>query len=103
MWFNFNSESSICVINNTLIRFLDWFPNTRFGRKFLDIVYDTTVLVSYLGAFAVIHKVQEHWLGGDYVVFEKYKIKYKILAYAFYSTLQLLRFNLPGLKTEKKV
>lgn len=29
-------------------------------------------------------------------------LSYRV-AYAFYSTLQLLRFNLPGLKTEKKV
>ena len=62
----------------TLVRFLDWFQNTRFGRKFLDIVYDTAILVSYLGAFALIHKLQEKWLGGDYLVFGKYKIEYII-------------------------
>jgi len=62
----------------TLVRILDWFPHTRFGRKFLEIVYDTAILVSYLGAFALIHKLQEKWLGGDYLVFGKYKIEYII-------------------------
>ncbi|HJS23390.1 MAG TPA: hypothetical protein VJ751_03400 [Pyrinomonadaceae bacterium] len=62
----------------TFVGFLDWFPNTRFGRKFLEIVYDTAILVSYLGAFALIHKLQEKWLGGDYLVFGKYKIEYII-------------------------
>jgi len=62
----------------TFVRFLDWFPNTRFGRKFLDIVYDTAILISYLGAFALIDKFQEKRLGGDYLVFGKYKIEYII-------------------------
>jgi hypothetical protein len=64
----------------TFVRFFDWFQDTRFGRKFLDIVYDTAILVSYLGAFALIHKLQEKWLGGDYMVFGKYKIEYIIHA-----------------------
>lgn len=70
--------SLLSSIYQTFVRFLDWFPNTRFGRKFLEIVYDTAILVSYLGAFAVIHTLQEKWLGGDYVVFGKYKIEYII-------------------------
>lgn len=65
-------------IYQVLVRFLDWIRNTRFGRKFLDIAYDTAILVSYLGAFALIHKLQEQWLGGDYLLFGKYKIEYII-------------------------
>ena|SRR5690348_12832841 len=65
-------------LNQAFGRFLEWFRNTRFGRKFLDIVYDTAILVSYLGAFALIHKLQEKWLGGDYVLFGKYKLEYII-------------------------
>ena len=65
-------------LTQTFVRFLDWFPNTRFGHKFLEIVYDTAILVSYLGAFALIHKLQEKWLGHDYLVFGKYKIEYII-------------------------
>ena len=56
--------SLLSLTYQTFIRFLNWFPNTRFGRKLLDIVYDTAILVSYLGAFALIHKLQEKWLGG---------------------------------------
>ena len=70
--------SLLTLTYQTSIRLLDWFPNTRFGRKFLDIVYDTAILVSYLGAFALIHKLQEKWLGGDYLLFGKYKIEYII-------------------------
>ena len=70
--------SLLSLTYQTFVRFLDWFPGTRFGRKFLDIVYDTAILVSYLGAFALIHRLQEKWLGGDYMVFGKYKIEYII-------------------------
>ena len=76
-----SSSVKLSLLNltyQTFVRFLDWLPNTRFGRKFLDIVYDTAILVSYLGAFALIHKLQEKWLGGDYLVFGKYKIEYII-------------------------
>ena len=65
-------------LSRQFLRFLEWFRNTRFGRKFLDIVYDTAILVSYLAAFALIHRVQEKWLGADYLVFGKYKIEYII-------------------------
>ena len=65
-------------IRQAFIRFFEWFRNTRFARKFLDILYDTVVLVSYLGAFALIHKLQGKWLGGDYLLFGKYKIEYII-------------------------
>lgn len=71
-------ESLLLSITGKFICFLGWFRNTRFGRKFLDIVYDTAILVSYLAAFALIHKLQERWLGGDYLVFGKYKIEYII-------------------------
>ena len=64
-------------VHRRSIQFFDWFRNTRFGRKFLDILYDTTVLISYLGAFALIHKVQEKWLG-DYLIFGKYRFEYII-------------------------
>lgn len=70
--------SLINLTYQTFVRFLYWFPNTRFGRKFLDIIYDTAILISYLGAFALIHKLQEKWLGSDYLVFGKYKIEYII-------------------------
>jgi len=70
--------SILYLTYQTFVRFLVWFPNTRFGRKFLEILYDTAILVSYLGAFALIHKLQEKWLGGDYMVFGKYKIEYII-------------------------
>ena len=71
-------SSLLSLTYQTFVRLLDWFPNTRFGRKFLDIVYDTAILISYLGAFALIHKLQAKWLGGDYLVFGKYKIEYII-------------------------
>ena len=44
----------------------------------MDIVYDTAILISYLGAFTLIHHLQEKWLGSEYVVFGKYKIEYII-------------------------
>jgi hypothetical protein len=71
-------KPALTSLNHAFIRFLDWFRNTRFGRKFLDISYDTGILISYLGAFALIHKLQEKWLGADYVLFGKYKIEYII-------------------------
>ena len=69
---------ALLLLSQKFVRFLEWFRNTRFGRKFLDIVYDTAILVSYLAAFALIHKLQEKWLGTDYLVFGKYKIEYII-------------------------
>ena len=65
-------------LHQAFVRSVDWFRQTRFGRKFLDIVYDTAILVSYLAAFALIHTLQEKWLGSDYLLFGKYKIEYII-------------------------
>ena len=70
--------SILLFVSGKFLHFLEWFRNTRFGRKFLDIAYDTAILMSYLAAFALIHKLQEKWLGGDYLVFGKYKIEYII-------------------------
>ena len=39
--------------------YFDKFQQSRFGRKFLDILYETAVLVAYIGAIALIHKVEE--------------------------------------------
>lgn len=79
MWFlALTLKQAFAWLNDVFIRYLDWFRNTRFGRKFMDIVYDTAILVSYLGAFALIHELQQEWLGGDYVLFGKYKLEYII-------------------------
>ena len=50
----------------------DWFDKlrqTRFGRKFLDILYETSVLVTYIGAIALIHVAEEKWVGNDALFF----------------------------------
>ena len=83
-----NLANILSSLYQALARFVDWFHNTRFGRKFLDIVYDTAILVSYLAAFALIHKLQEKWLGGDYLLFGKYKIEY-IIHFGHLMTLAL--------------
>jgi hypothetical protein len=43
----------------------DKFRQSRFGRKFLDILYETTVLIAYIGAIALLHLVEEKWIGRD--------------------------------------
>jgi len=56
----------------------DKFRQSRFGRKFLDILYETGVLVAYIGAIALIHKVEEKWVGKDALFFGKTKVGYII-------------------------
>ena len=63
------------------LTFSDWFDKfrqTRFGRKFLDILYETAVLVAYIGAIALIHVVEEKWVGKDSLFFGRTKIRYII-------------------------
>lgn len=36
-----------------------WFVNTRFGRKLLDILYDTAVLILYISGFALLHYISD--------------------------------------------
>lgn len=57
--------------------FIGWFRETRFGRKFLDILYETAILVCYLGTIAIIHKVENKWVGAV-LFFGKMKIEYII-------------------------
>lgn len=56
--------------------YFDKFRQSRFGRKFFDILYETAVLVGYIGAIAVIHKVEEKWVGKDALFFGKTKVGY---------------------------
>ena len=63
------------------LTFSDWFDKfrqTRFGRKFLDILYETAVLVAYIGAIALIHVVEEIWVGKDALFFGGTKFRYII-------------------------
>lgn len=46
-----------------LRQLVQWFRSTRFGRKFLDILYETAVLILYVGAIALLHNVLDWWLG----------------------------------------
>jgi hypothetical protein len=62
----------------TLSVYFDKFRQSKFGRKFLDICYETAVLVAYIGAIALIHLVEEKWIGKDAVFFGKTKIGYII-------------------------
>jgi hypothetical protein len=61
-----------------LEQFLQWFRNTRFGRKFLDILYETAILILYLGAIALLHKISDRWVGGDAMLLGKIPVKYII-------------------------
>jgi hypothetical protein len=62
----------------TLSDYFDKFRQSRFGRKYLDIFYETAVLVAYIGAIALIHLVEEKWIGKDALFFGKTKIGYII-------------------------
>jgi hypothetical protein len=57
---------------------LQWFRNTRFGRKFLDILYETAILVLYLGAIALLHKISDRWVGPNAMLLGKIPVKYII-------------------------
>ncbi len=56
----------------------DKFGRSRFGRKFLDILYETVILVAYIGAIALIHWVEEIWVGKDAQFFGRTKVRYII-------------------------
>ena len=56
----------------------DKFRQSRFGRKFLDILYETAILVPYIAAIALIHRVEEKWVGKDTLFFGRTKIRYII-------------------------
>ena len=56
----------------------DKFEQSRFGRKFLDILYETATLVAYIGAIALIHLAEETWVGQDAQFFGRTKIRYII-------------------------
>lgn len=58
--------------------YIDKFRQSRFGRKFLDILYETAILVAYIGAVALIHFVEEKWVGKDAQFFGRTKIRYII-------------------------
>jgi hypothetical protein len=58
--------------------YFDKFRQSRCGRKFLDILYETAVLVAYIGAIALIHLVEEKWVGKDALFFGRTKIRYII-------------------------
>lgn len=58
--------------------YFEKFRQTRFGRKLLDILYETTVLVAYIGAIALLHLVEEKWIGKDALFFGRTKIGYII-------------------------
>jgi hypothetical protein len=54
-------------------------PKTnRFLRKFLDILYETTVLILLLGAIALVHKFLDWWLGPDAKLLDRVPVKYII-------------------------
>jgi hypothetical protein len=55
-----------------------WFIDTRFGRKVLNILYDTAVLILYVGAIALLHKVLDMWIGKDAKLLEILPISYII-------------------------
>lgn len=96
--------SLLLPIYHAIARFLAWFRDTRFGRKFLDIIYDTAILVSYLGAFSLIHKLQEKWLGGDYLLLGKYKIEYIIhLGHLMALTLFFLEIAKAGVEVLRDI
>jgi hypothetical protein len=61
-----------------LEQFLQWSRNSRFGRKFLDILYETAVLILYLGAIALLHKISDRWLGPNAMLLGKIPVKYII-------------------------
>lgn len=56
----------------------DKFQQSRFGRKFLDILYETAILVAYIAAIALIHWVEVKWVGKDTLFFGRTKIRYII-------------------------
>ena len=58
--------------------YFDKFAQSRFGRKFLDILYETAILVAYIGAIALIHRVEENWVGKDAQFFGRTKVRYII-------------------------
>ena len=62
----------------TFSDYFDKFRQTRCGRKFLDIIYETAVLVAYIGAIALIHVVEEKWVGKDALFFGRTKFRYII-------------------------
>ena len=61
-----------------LTTYFDKFRQTRFGRKLLDILYETAILISYIAAIALIHKVEDKWVGKDTLFFGKTRIGYII-------------------------
>jgi hypothetical protein len=63
---------------HTFSDYFDKFRRSRFGRKLLDILYETAVLVAYIGAIALIHKVEDKWVGKDAVFFGKTRVGYII-------------------------
>ena len=44
----------------------------------MDIVYETAILVAYIAAIALIHWVEEKWVGKDTLFFGRTKIRYII-------------------------
>lgn len=51
---------------------------SRFGRKFLDILYETAVMFLYVGAIALLHKGLGRWMEKDAKLFDRLPISYII-------------------------
>ena len=89
-------------VKDKTFRSFDWFRNTRFGRVFLDVLYETAVMVLWLGAVKVMHIALDRWIGKDSTLWNSLKIGYIIdtghaLAIGKF-LLELLKHFLEGLK-----
>lgn len=62
----------------TIKTFLNWFADTRFGRKFLDIFYETATLIFYVGAIALLHYFLDWWLGPNAKLLDVVPVRYII-------------------------
>lgn len=56
----------------------NWFTKTRFGRKFLDILYETAILIFYVSAIALLHLILDTFLGKDAMLLGFLKVGYII-------------------------
>ena len=75
------SENTVVQDNRfkaELSRQIRVFWQSQLGRKLFDIFYETMVMVAYMAAIALLHKVQDNWIGKDAKLFNYIPISYII-------------------------
>lgn len=71
-------RNGLLKTNSNLSSLIQAFVSSRLGRKFLDVLYETLVLVFYIIAIAALHKALVRWVGENAKLLDLVPVRYII-------------------------